>query len=765
MKNMAFVHKKKIAIAVSMALVQIGSAQAQQAAADNKDGLGLETVVVTASTTGGSKMKQSLSVSTLDSEQVLKSVPTNSAEVLRAIPGIRSESSGGEGNANITVRGLPISAGGARYVQMQQDGLPILQFGDIAFGTADQFMRIDSGLDRVEVVRGGSASTTATNSPGGVVNFISKTGTEKGGSIAYTRGLTFDQNRVDLNYGSPIDEKTRFFISGYFREGESPRPADVTGESGGQIRGNITRDFDNGYLRASFSHLDDKVPMNMPVPTSLSGSNINTISGIDPRTASFYSPYWVSDKTIDHNGNTIFTNVNDGLHVKSDSFGLEGSFKLGDGWTISDKFRTAQNSGRWTGLFPADNNYSGSGPFTYATGPNAGQAYNGRVVTMTVFNVGIDDLGNTVNDFKVSKAFNLPDVGKLTTSAGLYYSKQNVAMTWNFNQYLLQANGSNPALIANASTTSTGLLNQGTAVWGGCCTRRIDAEYTTVAPYLAAALEHGPWNIDASVRQDNQSASGTYNQAVNNQFLAGNNKKIDYDVDRNAYSAGVNYTVNSQLALFARNSRGYAFNADRIMFNGPLDGSVAIPVNKVEQTEAGLKWRYGKLSSFLTFFKAKTTETNFEATTQTFTNRVYDASGVELEAAYSLGRFRVAGGVTYTNAEISKAEDASIVGKKPRRQADWTYQIMPTYTIGALNFGAAFIGTTASWGDDANTIRMPGYVITNLFANYQLTNNILLNVSVNNLFDKLAWTEVEGDGHAARALNGRTALASIKYSF
>lgn len=68
---------------------------------------------------------------------------TSAAELLRAVPGVRSESSGGQGNANITVRGVPLSAGGSRYVQMQEDGLPVLMFGDIAFGTAGQFLRAD----------------------------------------------------------------------------------------------------------------------------------------------------------------------------------------------------------------------------------------------------------------------------------------------------------------------------------------------------------------------------------------------------------------------------------------------------------------------------------------------------------------------------------------------------------------------------------------------------------------------------------------------
>ncbi|WP_163360909.1 TonB-dependent receptor plug domain-containing protein, partial [Escherichia coli] len=87
-------------------------------------------------------------------------------------PGIRAEASGGESNANVAVRGIPVSAGGARYIQFQEDGLPVLQFGDIAFATPDTWMRADAAFDRLEVVRGGSASTLATGAPGGIINFI-----------------------------------------------------------------------------------------------------------------------------------------------------------------------------------------------------------------------------------------------------------------------------------------------------------------------------------------------------------------------------------------------------------------------------------------------------------------------------------------------------------------------------------------------------------------------------------------------------------------
>src|ERR1700740_431 len=164
-----------IAAAVATAVLHMGGASAQEAA-PAADGLNMERVVVTGTTAGSSKMKSSVSISTLEGETLKNGAPLSAAEVLRSVPGVRSESSGGEGNANITVRGVPISAGGARYVQIQEDGLPVLQSGDFNFITPDSYVKIDGSLDHLEVVRGGSASTLATNAPGGIINFISKTG-------------------------------------------------------------------------------------------------------------------------------------------------------------------------------------------------------------------------------------------------------------------------------------------------------------------------------------------------------------------------------------------------------------------------------------------------------------------------------------------------------------------------------------------------------------------------------------------------------------
>jgi outer membrane receptor protein involved in Fe transport len=752
-----------IAAAVATAVLHMGSAAAQDT--PPADGLNMERVVVTGTSGASSKMKTSVSISTIEGDAIKNAAPMSAAEVLRSVPGVRSESSGGEGNANITVRGVPISAGGARYVQIQEDGLPVLQSGDFNFITPDSYVKIDGTLDHLEVVRGGSASTLATNAPGGIINFITKTGEEKGGHVAISRGLGYDETRYDFDYGAPLSDKTRFFIGGNYRTGEGVRNTGMSTEDGGQIRGNITHDLDNGFIRLSFKHLDDKSPTALPVPVQVVNQRIREIPGIDPRTVSFYSPYWVRDVVLSKNNTPVSTNVNDGLRVKSDSLGLEGSFDLGGGWNLSDKFRTSSNSGRFAGVFAGNNGTVGN--YVFATGPNKGKAYNGRAFSAVVFNTSIDDAGNTLNDTKLAKTFKLADGSKLTTTAGLYLSTQQLALTWNFNEYLMQATGDKPALLQTASATP-GLVGP---AFGGCCSRAVDMEYKLTSPYLNVGYEAGPLNLDASIRQDRQQASGTANIATSSggvlRYDPATEQMVDYKLNHNSYSVGGNYSITKNLAAFARVSDGVAFNADRILFGTPLDGSAPININTVKQIEGGVKWRSGGVSTFVTLFQAKTDESNFEATTQRSTSNKYDAKGVELEGAYNNGGFRVTGGVTYTDAKITgtAAADVANIGKTPRRQAKYIYQIAPTYSFGNATVGASLIGTGKSWGDDAHTIVLPAYEVVNAFVNYSLTEKATLSLSVNNLFNKIGYTEVEGDGHAARSISGRAAKVSLSYAF
>ena len=634
-----------IAMAAVVLLLPTGAALAQDATAAKDEPLSLDRVVVTGTAVGGSKMKQSVSISTMEADQIAKQAPTSAAEILRSVPGIRSESSGGEGNANLTVRGVPISAGGARYVQFQEDGLPVLMFGDISFGTSDQFLRADYNLDHLEVIRGGSASTLATNSPGGIINFISKNGEDAGGAVGLTMGVDGGrQTRLDFDYAGKLGAKTRFHIGGYNRVGEGDRKTGFNAANGGQLKANITQDFDSGFVRLNFKALDDKTPSFMPVPTFVQNGQIKTIPGIDPRSAWFIGANLNRDVVFGRDGNDVTTNPHDGLHVKSTAVGLEAEFKLGDGWKLSEKFRKASNSGRFIALFPA-NNGDGATPSTSTT------------FTATLFNTAIDDLGNTVNDLKLSKTFGDNASGRATVTAGLFSSVQNVALTWFWNQYTID--------MKNSGAKAT-LLGTGWTTWGGCCVRSFDVQYTTTAPYAAVSWELGALTLDGSVRSDSQRASGwaIQDDSVAKKWDPATQQTVDYKVSHTSYSLGANYQLNKDLAGFARVSDGVAFSADRLLYGNPLDGSVPVAINEVKQVEAGAKWRSGGMSLFATLFNARTSESNYEATTQKFTSNRYSANGLELEAGYRSDDFRLAGGLTLTKAKITASNDAGDGGQE-----------------------------------------------------------------------------------------------------
>lgn len=734
----------QVALAAALAVSAIGSAYAQS----NNDALKLDEVVVTGSATGGSKMKQSLSISTLDSEQLTNTVASSSADLLRSVPGVRAESSGGEGNANVTVRGVPISAGGSRYVQFQEDGLPVLQIGDFNFVTPDMFLRSSLGTDGLEVVRGGSASTMATNAPGGIINFISKTGDVEGGTLSATTNVGGpSQRRVDFGYGKGISDTSSVYMSGFVRGGEGPRETHgVNMESGGQFKTSFNKDLGSGnYIKLHAKFLDDKTPTLMTSPVNTVNGQIVRLPGVDPRT---FSPYAANLPNIPQFGmHGGAGNMNDGLRSKSTAIGSEINLNLGNGWTLNDKFRISNNSGGFNGIMPA--NYDGE-PLP-APGANS--------YTALFLGAKFNDIGLAVNDLKLSKKHALQDGSKLTTTTGLFASSQKLDIDWEI--------GGFDAPLRPAANSSYGSYTS----W---YKRHINQTYTTVSPYAALSWEKDALVLDGSVRMDRQSVTGTYNANGDNLGERG----VDYKSKFNAYSFGANYSLDKNTAVFARISDGASFNSDRVLFQERTTGAgncgltcfvgKTVPVNAVKQYEAGIKNKNGNLSTFVTFFLAKTDESNYDLTTGTTSFNKYSAKGVELEAGYRMGAFRINGGLTLTDAEVISSNNAAYVGKSPNRQAKAIFQLSPTYKFGDTTVGAAVIGTTSS--KDAQTVSgleatLPAYTYVNAFAAHELNKATTLTLSVNNLTNTLGYTEVNNERSAARSITGRTVKVGVKYTF
>jgi len=788
--------------------------------AKSVDPLDLDTIVVTATSSNTSKMRSSVSVSTLDPDQIAQSAPTSVADILRDVPGIRSEASGGEGNANVSVRGLPLASGGSKYVQFQEDGLPVLQFGDIDFATPDTFMRFDGTIQTVEVVRGGSASTFASDAPGAVINFISKDGSVQGGSIGVETGLDYDEQRYSFDYGGKIADGWKFHVGGFYRDGEGPRTAGFEAENGGQVRANVTHDLDNGFLRLDFKFLDDKSPAYLPIPVSLTGSpsnpSVGSIPGFSAQNGTLLTKNLLTDASYNSTGQRSLTDLSDGYHTKSTSIGGEFNYRLPDDWVVDNKFRYSDNSGDFIGMYPASvdtaqnqaNAIGGAGStLQFATGPSAGQAIanpaalggNGQAIAVTMFNSTLNDLSNFTDDLKLTREFRVAD-GPAHVTLGFYHDTQIIDEDWHWNEYLETAQGKGGQLLnvvnAGGKQVTLGGLVGYNAGFGYCCVRSYNLDYQTNAPYLAATWQKDKFDFDGSLRYDIVSASGNYAGGGSLTQIATGNATVptlpgvlvdpstalpvDYTKRYLSYSFGVNYTIDPALAVFARASQGGRANAERILFGGGVlpNGSVSqdSAVNMVQQYEGGVKWKSDLISLFATGFYAHTLETNYDVTKiaigqNPLLNATYDAEGAELEASLHYQGFALSGGATYTHMTIgSDAQDPAEIGNQPQRQAKFVYQFTPGYYADDYDAGVTVIGTTSSYSDNSDSLVMPGYTTVNLFAHYKPQPDVTVSFYVNNLFNVIGLTEIDAAPNAsgvalARTIDGRTMKAGLTYSF
>jgi outer membrane receptor protein involved in Fe transport len=741
---MNFVCKRIWLTTWTMLLVPVGHAQDASGEQTAQRTDAFETVVVTASPGSTTEFRSSISVNSISVDALEEFAPRGTAEIFRNIPGVRSEAGGGNaGNANIIVRGLPAASGGAKFLQLHEDGLPVLEFGDIAFGNADIFLRGDWSVQRIESVRGGSASTFASNSPGGVINFISDTGEQAVSRFGYTRGLDFDWDQLDFEYGGDLSDKWRGHVAGYYRSGEGPKDTGFTANSGFQVKGNLTRELEDGFVRFHFKRLDDRLCCSLAGPALLSGTNsdpkLAKLPGFDFMNDAVQSPYLMSDLYIDGQGNPAIGSSRDQVHPQVTSLGSEVHLEVLEGWRLNDKFRYAQTSALWRVPFVAgaplaqdlanrvagvtDPAAQGNATLRFFNGPRAGEVVvdpsslngNGRLLDIAFFSVDVHSFDNVTNDLQISRTLPLREAANLNTTFGLYTVRQDIDMDWHWNGYVqeLKSHGALLDVISPTGTVMTlgGLTGFGNAL-GGCCTRRYDVTYEIQAPYTQLSLEIGKLNLDASARYDSGSAFGSIASGVQRTmdvngdgliseperqaFVIDNSRPspVDYDYHYWSYSAGANYLLTHNLAAFARLSRGSRANADRLLF-GPavsltsgalVDNDAAI--DAVDQIEGGIKfrnvpWVPGNLDVFATFFYTEAEENNVDITIVplTFFNREYEAKGLEFVATYGIGSFRFDGNFTYTDAEITKdLINPSFVGNTPQRLPDLLYRFTAAYT-------------------------------------------------------------------------------------
>ena len=763
---------RTILLTSAMSAALLTGAAAQELDADETV---TDEIIVTGVVRPTTQLESSASVSSIAPAVIERAAPRSTAEAFRSLPGIQVEPSSGDANTNLKVRGMPISSGGSRYVSFQEDGFASLLIGDTAFATADSFIRFDRTVDSVQAIRGGSASTTTFNAPGGIINLISKTGQSQGGTVAITTGLDYDSVRGDFEYGMPLNDVFSVHVGGFYRSGEGVRDANGgTPEEGGQIKATLHGEFDRGSLSVHVKHLDDKVPTYLPIPALYNGSGFDPV-GVDLGDGTLFLDTTDFANRVDG----VDAVDGDGFEAEMTSIALVGEYDVTDVISASLRHRTAAIEGNFASPFPA-------GAF------NDGEE---GAVEIVYFNTQLRDLGNSFTDLSLAGDFDF-----VTVTGGVEFASQTIEKNWNFNQYYRTLDGLNVTDrdfdLDGDGTDDASSVNgvfYGNPAFGNCCTRAYDFEVDVVSPYVALSGEYDRFTFDASYRDFAYEVEGRFAESavqgpqdIDGDGQIGDNevavnavgafRPADYDVDFDAWSVGVNYAIYDDMAVFANYAEGGSISSpDRV--TGSIDASGGIAneaaFSETEQLEVGFKFNGDVFDFYATYFLADTTEAReFEVTTQAFRENAYEANGVELEGSMDFGNgFFVRANATFTDAEIVATGDGSNVGNQPRRQADYVFNVQPTYEADRFVVGANIFGTDETFVQDSNLTAFEAYEVVSLFGFVDITDRLRLQADVNNVFDTEGFTEGEGDGFQAgdivrvRPINGRTASATLSYRF
>ena len=84
-------------------------------------------------------------------------------------------------------------------------------------------------------------------------------------------------------------------MGGFYRAGEGIRKAGYTANNGGQFKLNLTKEFDNGYVRLYTKYLNDRAAGYLPMPMAVSGTNADpswdNAPNFDATTGSIHSAF------------------------------------------------------------------------------------------------------------------------------------------------------------------------------------------------------------------------------------------------------------------------------------------------------------------------------------------------------------------------------------------------------------------------------------------------------------------------------------------
>lgn len=758
--------RRYLAGACSVAALGLASAYAQDT--DETDAAGeraqpVEEMVVIGTPGGGGTNRQaaSFAVTTLKPDDITQFSPASTADLLKAIPGVWAESSGGVAGANIDVRGLP-GGSDAPFVTLAINGSPIYGTEMLSFFEQSSMFRIDETIAGVEGLRGGPNAVFGKGEPGLTANFNLKEGGEElEGLIKYSTS-DYGLQRVDAVLSGKLAEDLYLMVGGYYRQSDGIRDTQFTSEEGHQVTANLTKHFSRGKLNLFVRETDDHGQWVLPMALN-TGNDRGEFAQLGDRTR-------FRELQINAAGDTKVFDFADGRGWDGIVSGGSVDFDLGSGFTFRDKFTYTDGDADTFGLVPSGAAVTAADVSAVTGMPvvtNGGVTLAGSEFVQTYGHwVVMKELDAFINDVSINKDFAGHDV-----TVGYYRAKWTSDDFWTIGNPIPVHNVANGDFLDPAFVTPANIAAAG---GGGGFMFGIDSrgEARADAVYFADS-----WQMTDRFRFD----AGARHEWIDLHYIldagpgfpdgvfdiAVGDPRSDLNDSKWAYTFAGNYDVYDDLGVFVRYSKGFLFpHFDDIRENN-------LNVNGVKQLEGGVKYGgdwatlyatvyYNKNDAFLSVVGSSVAAAAFRTR----------AIGVEFDGSVFYGPFTTAFTATIQDAEIRDSTTASDIGNSVLRQPDWQARISPSYVLEAGAFDATLYGAVTlvgeRFGDNANTVILPDYQKVDLGLLVNHDSGLFFQVHADNLNDSHGITEGDPRNPAApngRPIFGRSVLFSIGYNY
>jgi outer membrane receptor protein involved in Fe transport len=716
-----------------------GSAQAPQADDSNN----IQDIVVTGQTSRDRPLiTASADITYATRDTIDRKAPRSTADMLELVPGLFVEGTAGELSNNYSVRGL--QGGGQRFVQLEEDGMPILYQG----GGADFFFSQDLTIDRLEAVKGGSSGVLTVNGAGATINFISKRPnfTQVEG-IARVTAYNYGLKRADIYLSAPIAHNLAFSVGGYVESSPGVRnnPFDYKGY---RVKAMLEYRFDGGgYMRLTGKIGDLKTAYYADQPYTYNNGKPGAVPGLDTQFGNIggdaFNHIAVPVSTfVEPDGYRDFR-YTEGVRAKTKELRFDFEKPVTDGLDLFVRSRYLDLSYDFNGLFPGSG--TGNAGLTSAVDyltPGAASPINnlltlGSAAFPATVRFGIKNLrtgtvigsnqANVLNalngngflqetvlnhdalkghDFGTNAGFRWEfesGAFKNSLTAGVMYydvhRAQNQSATGtvvndvrnNSDIYDIVALDANNNVIGTLS--DNGLISYGD--WGVGIRERDDK---SMSVYINDELAIGDsLHIDAGIRWESDEARfRDGNAALVNQPVPPGTPGVVRTVgstwdgtftttrrtqENAAWTVGANYLITPNLSVYGRYARGFQTNNTD-------------PTTEIELYEAGVRYQLGRfLSASATVFRTNFNDQfyNFidpsDPTQQTSFLADLSTKGVEIDATvrpidwFSIDFAGVFQDPKLSNLRLNGVAQPTYDGNRPERTPATLYTISPAIKL------------------------------------------------------------------------------------